>query len=206
MSPPNPAPPSFNIDEPLPTRERWLWAIPIALALGLAAWSLANRQKPAENSPIAFHVSSNAALTVQLEWSPNSRSVRDSDHGVIDITDGGKPFQVSLSSDQLHSGTLAYIRQSDDVGFQLTVYPASGPPVHEITRLIAASSSAGTSSAAAQPPELLPGAGDDAAQRKVRELTEELRKERARTGELQNLVRILEDRLNIRPEAPKPAR
>jgi hypothetical protein len=207
-SPPNPDVPIFVTDEPLPARERWLWAIPIALALGLAAWSLYHRQKPAEVAPMAFHVSSNAARTVQLEWSPKSPAVRDSDHGEIEITDDGKTSQISLSSDQLHSGRLAYLRQSGDVEFQLTVYPASGAQVHETTRLIAPASSRAASGAAAQPPELLapatPAAGDDALQRQVRQLTEELRQERARAAELQNLVRILENRLGIKPAEPQP--
>ena len=190
--------PTFKIDEPLPVRERWLWAIPIALALGLATWMLYHRQKPAESSPVAFRVSSNAPGTVQLEWDPNSRAVRDSERGEIDITDDGKTSQVSFSSDQLHAGKLTYVPRSSDVGFQLTVYPARGAPVHETTRLIAPASSAPT-----QPPQLLPGGEDDAAQGKIRQLTEDLRRERARTGELQNLIRILENRLGIQPERQK---
>jgi hypothetical protein len=108
-----------------------------------------------------------------------------------------------LSSDQLHSGRMAYLRQSSDVGFQLTVYPARGAPVHESTRLIAPPGS----SAPSQPPELLetapPSTGDEALQRQIRELREDLRKERARASELQNLNRILENRLGIQVEPPK---
>jgi hypothetical protein len=200
--PHSPAAPIFNTHEPLAARERWLWAIPIALALGLAVLMLYQRQKPAESSSIAFHVSSNAARTVQLEWDPNSRAVRDSERGEMDITDAGQGSQVLLSSDQLHSGRMAYLRQSSDVGFQLTVYPARGAPVHESTRLIAPASSAPS-----QPPELLgtapPSSGDEELQRQVRQLKEDLRKERARAGELQNLNRILENRLGIQVEAPK---
>jgi hypothetical protein len=203
IRPPTPAAPIFKTHEPLAARERWLWAIPIALALGLAVLMLYQRQKPAENSSIAFHVSSNAARTVQLEWDPNSRAVRDSERGEIDITDAGKSSQVLLSSDQLHSGRMAYLRQSSDVGFQLTVYPARGAPVHESTRLIAPPGS----SAPSQPPELLetapPSTGDEALQRQIRELREDLRKERARASELQNLNRILENRLGIQVEPPK---
>jgi proteasome lid subunit RPN8/RPN11 len=195
--------PTFKIDEPLPVRERWLWAIPIALALGLATWMLYHRQKPAESSSVAFRISSSAAGNVQLEWDPNSRAVRDSERGEIDITDDGKTSQVSFSSDQLHAGKLTYVPRSSDVGFQLTVYPARGAPVHETTRLIAPASSAPT-----QPPQLLPGGEDEAAQTKIRQLTEDLRRERARIGELQNLNRILENRLGIQPErqraAPQP--
>jgi hypothetical protein len=209
--------PTFQTHDPLPARERWLWAIPIALALGLAAWLLYQRQGPAKNPSMEFRISSNAARTAQLEWDPNSRAVRDSERGEIDITDAGKTSRVLLTSDQLHSGKLAYLRQSGDVGFRLTVYPASGAPVHETTRLIAPAFSAPT-----EPPQLLehsppvqpappaqaaapPSAGDEALQRQIRQLREDLGKERARTGELQNLNRILENRLGIQPDVPKPA-
>jgi hypothetical protein len=178
---------------------------------------LYQRQKPAENPAMEFRISSNAARTAQLEWDPNSRAVRDSERGEIDITDAGKTSRVLLTSDQLHSGKLAYLRQSSDVGFRLTVYPASGAPVHETTRLIAPAFSAPT-----EPPQLLehsppvqpappaqaaapPSAGDEALQRQIRQLREDLGKERARTGELQNLNRILENRLGIQPEVQKPA-
>jgi hypothetical protein len=210
---PRPLPaPTFRTDEPLPSRERWLWAIPIALALGLGAWLLYQRQKPAETSSMAFHISSTAGRMAQLEWDPNSRAVRDSERGEIDITADGKNSQVALSSDQLHAGKMTYLAQSSDVGFQLTVHPRSGDPVHETTRLIAPAASTPT-----EPPQLLghdpparpsaetpPGAERDALQKQIRQLTEDLRKERARTEQLQNLNRILENRLGIQPDAPKP--
>jgi hypothetical protein len=197
--------PSFNIDEPLGPRERWLWAIPIALALALAGWALYHRQKPAQTTPMAFRVSSHAAGVVQLEWDPNSRAIRAADHGEIDITDEGKTSQVPFTGDQLRSGKMTYVPSSGDVGFQLTVYPASGAPVQENTRLITpATGSIPSAAPAAQPPQLLSGADDNASQRKIRQLTEELAKERARTGELQNLVRILENRLGIKPAEPQP--
>ena len=213
ISLPEPSPralptPIFRTDEPLPSRERWLWAIPIALALGLGAWLLYQRQKPAETSSLAFRVSSSAARTAQLEWDPNSRAIRDSERGEIDITDGGNGSQVPLSIDQLRAGKMTYLAQSGDAGFQLTVYPRSGDPVHETTRLIAPAVSAPT-----EPPQLLghdpaaPPTSDaerDALQKQVRQLTEQLGKERARAEQLQNLNRILENRLQIQPEAPKP--
>jgi len=207
------APPVFKTDEPLPARERWLWAIPIALALGLGAWLLYSsilaprRHKPAETSSLAFHISSSASRTAQLEWDPNSRAVRDSERGEIDITDGGKGSRVVLSSDQLHSGKVTYLAQSSDVGFELTVYPRGEDPVHETTRLIAPLSEP------TEPPQLLghdppapgPSAAErDALQKQVRQLTEDLRKERARTDQLQNLNRILENRLGIQPGEATP--
>ncbi len=199
--------PTFETEEPLPARERWLWAIPIVLALGLGAWPLyisigSHGQKPAESLPVAFHISSNSSRTVQLEWDPKSRTVRDSERGEIDITDGGKNSQVTLSSDQLRAGKMTYLAKSGDVEFDLAVYPPSGSPVHETARMIAPAFSE-----PAQPPQLLPPAspdGDrDVLQKQVKQLTEELRKEKERTDRLQNLNRILENRLNIQPDAPK---
>jgi JAB1/Mov34/MPN/PAD-1 ubiquitin protease len=203
--------PAFKIDEPLPVQERWLWAIPIALALALAGWMLYHRQKPAGTETMALHVSSNAAGTVQLEWDPNSSAVRDAERGEMDITDDGKTSEVAFSSDQLHAGKMTYAPRSSDVGFQLTVYPIKGAAVHETTRYIGPASGAAPAStpaqAQAQAPQLLPGPEDSSLQQQIRRLTDQLQKERARTIELQNLNRILENRLGIQPEpekAPQP--
>jgi len=198
------APPAFKTDEPLPARERWLWAIPIALALGIAGWLLnmsalkPRAQKPAESSPVAFRVSSGTGRAAELEWDSNSRAVRDSDRGEIDITDGGKSSQVALSSDQLRSGKMTYVAQSGDVGFDLVLYPGNGAPLHETTRLIAPEFNAPVEPAASSA-----SAQDGALSKRVQQLTEELRKERARADRLQNLNRILENRLGVQPEAPK---
>jgi len=207
---PEVAPPAFKTDQPLPARARWLWAIPIALALGIAGWLLyisvlkPRAQKPADSSPVAFRVSafgapaSGAGRAAQLEWDSNSRAVRDSDHGEIDITDGGKSSQVALSSDQLRSGKMTYVAQSGDVGFDLVLYPANGAPLHESTRLIAPEFNAPVEPAASPA-----SAPDGALEKRVQQLTEELRKERARADQLQNLNRILEKRLGVQPESPK---
>ncbi len=200
------APPTFKTDEPLPARARWLWAIPIALALGIAGWLLyisvlkPGTQKPAESSPAAFRVSLGAGRAAQLEWDSNSRAVRDSDHGEIDITDDGKNSQVALSSDQLRSGKMTYVAQSGDVGFDLVLYPANGAAVHETTRLIAPEFNA-----PAEPAASSPSVHDGGLEKRVQQLTEELRKERARADQLQNLNRILEERQGVQPDAPKPA-
>jgi hypothetical protein len=194
--------PAFKTVEPLANRERWLWAIPIALALGFAAWMLYQRQKPAEGSPIAFRISafeapsSGTGRAAQLEWDSNSRAVLGSERGEIDITDGGKSSRVTLSSDQVRFGKMTYLAQSGDVEFELILYAANGAPVHETARLFAPAFSAPT-----EPDP--PIAQDGALQKRIDQLTVALGKERARADGLQNLVRILEDRLGIQPEEPK---
>lgn len=242
--------PSFQTEEKIPAKERWMWAIPILLALAVAAFLLYQRRAPAG---IGLRVSSQDQ-TVQITWDANSRTVRDAYRGEIAINDGGKELQVSLNSEQLHSGKMSYLAQSDDVGFEITVYPANSEPVHDSTRLLgsvshpatqspqllpetapaanpsaagqalastapATSSSttpATATSAAATPAPATPAptnpvatnpansspADPSALQKQVQDLKASLAKERARADELQNLVRILENRLGI--QSPKP--
>lgn len=200
--------PSFEMEETLPTRDRWLWAIPIVLALGIAAFMLYQRRAP---NTIALRAT-NEAQTVQLMWDGNSSAIRDAVRGEIDINDGGNNSQVSLSSEQLHAGKLSYLPQSGDVSFVLTVHPANGEPLHDSTRLLAPAFHAST-----EAPQLLPpnptstqpvaprDARDAQAQQlQIQRLNAELSQERARSTELQNLVRILENRLGIQPEARQP--
>ncbi len=142
--------PSFQMDEPVPTKERWLWAIPIVLALGIAGFMLYQRRTPPPSASIALRALSEAQ-TVQLTWDANSSAIHDSDRGEIAIDDGAKHSQVSLTGDQLHAGKMSYLPQSSDVGFSMTVYPANGDPIHDYTRLIAPAFNAPT-----QPPQLLP--------------------------------------------------
>jgi proteasome lid subunit RPN8/RPN11 len=211
------AAPSFQLEEKVPTHERWLWAICIVLALGIAAFLLYQRRAASPGVAIALRARSEAR-TVDLTWDANSRAVLDSDHAAMEITDGGKISQISLSGDQLHAGKMSYRPQSGDISFAMTVYPASGEPIHDSTRLIAPALNEPT-----QPPQLLPAnppvatvppsspaippaAEQDALERQNQKLKEDLGKERARAAELQNLVRILEDRLGIPAEDRKAPR
>ena len=201
--------PSFQVDDRVPTRERWLWAIPILLALGIAAFLLNQRRDASPNASIALRALAESQ-TVQLAWDANSRAIRDSENGEIEITDGGKSSVVSLTADQLHAGKLSYLPQSSDVSFVMTIHPANGDPIHDSTRLIAP-----VFNAPAQPPQLLPAspapasapepppsADQSALEQRVRQLNLEVAKERARADELQNLVRILETRLGISSKRP----
>jgi proteasome lid subunit RPN8/RPN11 len=205
--------PSFEVEEDLPARERWLWAIPIALALAIAGFLLYQR-RPSPNASISLRAISEAQ-TVQLAWDANSRLIRDADHAEMEINDGAKDSHVSLTSDQLHAGKMSYLPQSNDVGFSMTVYPANGEPIHDSARLVAP-----VANAPQEPPQLLqsnpppapaapavspaPSEAENATlQQQVQQLKEEVGKERARADGLQNLVRILENRLGISSTAPK---
>ena len=203
--------PSFEVEQDLPAHERWLWAIPIALALAIAAFMLYQRRDPSSNASISLRAISEAQ-TVQLAWDAKSRLIRDADHAEMEINDGAKDSHVKLTSDQLHAGKMSYLPQSNDVGFSLTVYPANGEPIHDSARLVAP-----VANAPQEPPQLLqsspppapapspaPSAAENAAlQQQVEQLKEEAGRERARADGLQNLVRILENRLGISSTVPK---
>ncbi len=88
------------MDDTIPSHERWLWAIPVLLALGIAGFLLYHRSAPAPNPSFTFRALSDAK-TVQLTWNPNSAAVRDSGRGEIEINDGGRNSQISLNDVQL---------------------------------------------------------------------------------------------------------
>jgi hypothetical protein len=192
--------PAFEMDEPLPARDRLLWAIPIALALGIAGWLLYQRQKPADSPLLAFHVSASTGRSAELAWDPNTQAVRNSQRGELDITDGGASSQVTLSSDQLHAGKMTYVARSGDAGFELIIYPASGAPIHESTRLVLAAAAPDTPPV---PAAKSPDPRNAELQQQVEQLKQQLSKERAHSAQLQNLVRILEARVGVRTR-PRP--
>ncbi len=226
----NPAVPvpfdGFQTEERLPAKERWLWAVPILLAAGIAAFVLYERPITASNA-IGLRATADAQ-TVRLAWDANSRAVRDSSGGEIDVSDGGASSKIPLSGDQLRAGKVSYQPQSGDMDFEMIVYPADGQPIHDSTRMVVpgfkpatqppqllpadqAVSSGATAAtkpdapAVATPTDPAPAATDRALEQQVRDLRQELAKERARGDELQNLVRILENRLGVQGNAPDAA-
>lgn len=250
MAPPAPVlpTPNFQLDEATPARERWLWAIPIVLALGIAAFLLYQRQTA---SPPSFGLRAwNEGQSMQLAWNAGSKVIRDSYRGELEINDGSKDSHISLTTDQLHAGKLTYFPQSGDVAFAMTVYTTTGDSMRDSTRVIApafnsalsqapppissstpvppvvadtanapntpspatATSSASTTSPTASAPPAVastpaPTNPDDVTlQQQVQELKTELGKERAHADELQNLVRILENRLGIESTPDRSAK
>lgn len=229
--------PSFQMDDEAPRRERWLWAIPILLAVGIAAFLLYQRHFGSPNTSVGLRAWSEGH-SVQLAWNVDSRAIRDSYRGEMEINDGSKDSQVSLTVDQLHAGKLTYLPQSGDVTFAMSVYTTHGDSMRDSTRVIApgfntSASVEPPSSLPTSPPALIgqipasastapmavpsttsaqsapsapPGPEQDALEQQVQQLKAELGKERARANELQNLVRILENRLGIQSSAPATER
>ena len=178
----------------------WLWAIAILLVAGIAGFLLKERSSSrVESFPLRVF---DARQTMQVEWDRNFPLMQTARAAVLDIRDAGKSTRYALSPDEIRAGTMSYARQSGDVDLVMTVYPPTGPAVQGFGRLLAPLDG----------PEKKPGdtpptaaAGDvkelraerDALRAQVTRLEENVRKEAAEKNRLQDLNRILENRLNI---------
>ena len=159
---------------------RWLWAIPTLIAMILAG-ALIKPSHPAPVNPgILLRIQD-----AQINWDANSSTVRGAKRADIEIQDGGRSSHFELAGAHLASGKMAWQRHSGDVQVRMTVYPASGQPVREFARLLISTVSVPASSA------------PDTHSAELKTLNEELHKERVRSDKLQNMVKILENRLEI---------
>jgi len=112
----------------------------------------------------------------QINWDPVQTATRAD----IDIEDNG-PVHFQLTGAQVRNGRLAWKHRGSDVRVRMTVYPG---PVRESAHLTITTMTVHETAPAAQDPE-------------VPRLTEELRQERLQTEKLRNMVKILENRLEI---------
>ncbi len=101
----------------------------------------------------------------------------------IDIEDSG-PMHFQLTGAQLRNGRLAWKHRSSDVQVRMTVFLPGGAPVRESAHLTIATVTVHETAPAVPDPE-------------VPRLTEDLRQERVQTEKLRNMVKILENRLEI---------
>jgi hypothetical protein len=164
---------------------RWLWAIPTLLAMVLAGMLIKPQHSAPVSQGISLRIQGNGPA-LQIKWDPNSTSVRDAKRAEIEIQDGSQPSHFQLAGAQLSSGELTWQRRTGDVQVQMTVYPAGGTAVRESARLVIATVSA-------PPPTPQP----DTHAEELKKLNQELREERARSDKLKNMVKILENRLEI---------
>ncbi len=188
------------------SRSKWLWAIAIVLVFVVGVLLLKNRAAP-RFEPFSLHVS-DAHQTLQVEWDRNLPLMQQARAAVLDIRDGGKSTRYAFSPDEIRAGVFSYARQSGDVDLVMLVYPPTGAAVQGFGRLIAPPDASTNKPADAAPaPTISPNeaaelrAERDALRTQVTHLEESVRKEAAEKNRLQDLNRILENRLNIAPPA-----
>ena len=203
--------PKFLVAEKKPSqpRSRWLWAIPATLALLIVAVLFKDRLLPPASNPGFSFRAYNSGPAIQVEWDPGSLSIRNARQASLDIKDGSETPHYALTAGQLRDGKMTYVPHGGDVELRMTVSPAAGAPVSEFARLVAPPSSPPTpvpAPVAANPPakDELPSAELDKLrserddfESQAKQLREELHKERVRADKLQEMVRILQNRLDI---------
>ena len=192
--------PSFLLQSHSFGGSRWLWALPIVLALGVVVF-LAT-QKTAQNPAIPFSLRvASAGQMVEISWDRDSIPAWKGDHASIKVQDGPDTKQISLNSDELRSGKTHYIRETGDVGLLMTIYDSSGREFHEFARLVAVGPE--PAPAAESPGSNQLRSERDGLQSQVQQLKEQVRKEAARADQAEGVVKILENRLKIRPDDEK---
>jgi hypothetical protein len=181
---------------------RWLWIFPILLAAAGIVFLVTQKTRETPIVPFSLRVAM-AGPVVEISWDRDSMPVWNGDHASIKIQDGSDTKQISLTSAQLREGSTHYVRESSDVSLLMTIYDSSGRSSQEFARLVALPASA-------PEPASAPASGDstqlrserDDLQNQVQELRGEIRKEAARADQAESVVKILENRLKIRPDDP----
>jgi hypothetical protein len=123
-------PPLFRTFERRRAHSRWLWMLPVILALLIAGFLLKEKFLLGESRALAFHVS-DAGGTVQIEWDQNAAPIRKAHLGVIDIKDSGETKRYPLADDELRAGKMTYLRHGRDLELRMTVFPVSSAAVKE---------------------------------------------------------------------------
>ena len=185
----------------LTRRVPWRWVIPIAAIIIAGGLFLKQRSSP-RFEPFPLRVF-DSHQTMQVEWDRNSPLMQAARTAVLDVKDGGKSTRYALSPDEIRAGTMSYVRQSGEVDLVLTVYPPTGPAVQGFGRLLAppdtpekkAPEAPAAAASTAETNELR--ADRDALRAQVAHLEESVRREAAEKNRLQDLVRILENRLHV---------
>ena len=175
-----------------PFSPKWLSLIAVLLMLLTAARIL--KVKWDNEPPPVLPVKVVDQLgTLQIEWDRTNKQVMEADSAEILIVDGTENIQKSLDRETVRQGAFRYVRGSEDVRIQLTLFSGGKPTAMEISRFI------GLKGALAKDavPDRAGKPNRDVAEENVR-LREALRKETVRVQRLERTVRNLQDRLGIR--------
>ena len=196
-------PPGFVLQAHSFGGARWLWVFPLLLAVGIVVFLLMQKTASVPIPSFSLRV---AAVNndVEIAWDRSSIPARDGERADIQIQDGPNSKQLSLSAEQLHDGKMSYVRETGDVALQMIIYAGGGREFHEFAHLVAISApAADTPSAQESPGGSQLRAERDDLQNQVLQLKEQVRKEAARADQAESVVKILENRLKIRPDDEK---
>ena len=178
---------------------RWLWVFPLLLAAGLVAYLSLQKTLPVPGQSFGLRVSAHGD-SVEISWDRDSIPVRDGKRAEIEIQDGPNKKQLSLSANELREGRVSYLRETGDVALQMTIYASGNREFHEFARLVAMAAPPAEAPPPAESPDTQLRAERDGLKIEVQQLKEEVRDASARADRAERVVRILENRLSIRPK------
>lgn len=173
-----------------PDRRTWIWAVPVVLAV-LVTMMLVDQPLTSAAPALSFRLSDEEGL-VRIQWDAGAKPVRRAAGGTIEIRDGNQPWHVALTAEELRRGAYEYRRRSGDLEAKLAVSGADGATVEESARFVGpAGESEASRDGLREERDQLAG--------QVSKLREDVRRTTARNLELENAIRILENRLEIAP-------
>ncbi len=190
---PVPAIPGWQ--QPPPRTVPWGFLIGVAMVLALAAIAMATHaywrplvSPPADALGLAI---SETEGQLHISWDRNATPVREAERGRVQIADGGQERLIELDAAEMRRGSVTYTRESEDVQVTLRVARTGKAELQEISRFL------GPPRAAA--PQEQSSAADLEAE--AERLRAELKKESARSQQLRDSIRALENRLKTEPGA-----
>lgn len=179
---------AFALDAPVLAKaklSRLLWAIPTLIAMILAGVLIRPQHStpPPASPPILLRILGDAP-GLQISW--DAAAVRGAKSGEMEIQDGDRKKLVPLSPAQLNTGKLGWQMQSGDMQARMTVHLSSGGDVRESARYRLNTIRVPVQNTAPDPHA-----------EELKKLNDELHSERAQSEKLRNMVKILENRLEI---------
>jgi proteasome lid subunit RPN8/RPN11 len=188
-------------------QERWFWAAILLLALLLAGVVFKDRfLSPAQSFPFRAYF---AGDSVRIEWDSNSAVIRSARLAVLDIKDGDEKKRVALTDEQLLAGNMTFVRRSDDLEVRMIVFTGKQAGTQQFARVIGPpvrSEDSVKLQDTPQPSVASPAVDSirlparDQVDDQVQQLKQELAKQSVRADRLQEVVRILQNRIAVEQE------
>lgn len=176
-----------RVQSPFSTKWLSLVAVVLLLLTGVRIMIMKWGNEPPGILPVKV---SDQFGTLQIEWDRTFHKVVDADAAEISITDGAAEVKKRLDAETVHQGAFQFVRNSEDVRIQLTLFRGGKATAREISRFVGPKSLRGKDA-------VLERAGSQLQEvtgENVR-LREALRKETVRTQRLERTVRTLQERL-----------
>jgi hypothetical protein len=174
----------------------WIWAVPLLLALLVGVMLIPRPGRQSSGTPLTLRIA-DAGGELRLEWDKASESIRDAVRGTLEIRDGTTNLTLPLDAKHLREGSYTYNPKSGDLEVRLTVVPVNGAPVQESARFL------GTLTNPADDSAQLRRQRDELAG-EVKTMREQLQRLTVRNKELEEAIRVLQNRVQAAEQTRRP--